>query len=79
MPPDPPSLAYVYMHTYTPDSHVTPLLKVLATGLNIVSSKIPVAVAVHHGISTDVITSGRLYSLDWTTGLKSFICPVIAH
>ena len=33
MPPDPPSLACLYMHTYTPDTYVTPLLKILATGL----------------------------------------------
>ena len=35
MPPDPPSPACLYMHTFTPDTHVTPLLKILATGLRL--------------------------------------------
>ena len=34
MPPDPPSLTCLCMHTYTSDTHVTPLLKILATGLH---------------------------------------------
>ena len=34
MPPDPPSLACLCMHTFTSrDTHVTPLLKIMATGL----------------------------------------------
>ena len=33
MPPDPPSLSYLCMYTYTSHIHVTPLLKILATGL----------------------------------------------
>ena len=33
MPPDPPSLPCLCMHTYTSDTNVTPLLKNLATGL----------------------------------------------
>ena len=38
MPPDPPSLACLCMHTYTFDTHVTPLLKFLAMGLGWFSS-----------------------------------------
>ena len=34
MPLDLPSLAWLYMHTYAPDTYVTPLAKILATGLH---------------------------------------------
>ena len=33
MPPDLPSLLFLCMHTYTSDTHVTPLLKILAMSL----------------------------------------------
>ena len=37
MPPDPPSLARLHMHTFTSDTHVTPPFKILATGLKVIN------------------------------------------
>ena len=41
MPPDPSSLAWLYMHTYTSNTHVTPLAKILAMGLNLTYYSFP--------------------------------------
>ena len=45
MPPDPPSLSCLCMYTYTSYIHVTPLLKILATGLTIVISKAKICIS----------------------------------
>ena len=44
MLPDPPCLASLCMYTYTANIHVTPLIKILGMGLNLITEIIPMKV-----------------------------------